>query len=124
MRGSGEAPAATASRSAAAPAQKTAKPARVSPCEWPRTTRFPSTLTVSTAQPVTTSASRSRSPAASERATAAKSTMPVEGESSAATPRACGSTALSSSAFRRRSPLTPFSRPRRSSSSSRPSSPS
>ena len=39
-----------------------------------------------------------RRPAASERATAAKSTMPVDGESSAATPRACGSTACSSSA--------------------------
>ena len=56
------------------------------------------------------------------RATAGKSTMPVSGECSPATPRAWGSIASMPAASIRRRPGTPFAFPRRSSSSSRPSS--
>ena len=91
MRGSGSPPAATASRSDHAPAQKTAKRARDSPAAW--RSRMPRGCgsTASTGQPVTTSPPAARTSSAKAPAIAWKSTTAVCGECSASTPRTCGS---------------------------------
>ena len=75
-----------------------------------------------TATPVLMVAPRDSISRAMARATAAKSMMPVSGLWRAATPTAWGSISGISAAERRRRPGTPFSMPRRSSSSSGPSS--
>ena len=76
----------------------------------------------STLTPVWIVAPNSRISTAIARATAAKSTIPVSGENNAAAPTACGSISAISSPRSRRRPGTPFATPRRSSSSSLPSS--
>ena len=86
MRGSSGPPQATAIRSAQRPAQKIACRARTSPHGVCSASRRAPALTPVTAHPVDTTAARSSSSCPSERATAAKSTMPVAGECSAATP--------------------------------------
>ncbi len=118
MRGSAGAPAIAASRSDSSPAQNTASRARVSPPGWRRATRLPPAVTPDTGAFVTTSTPRSRSSPASVHATAPKSTIPVEGECNPATPRQWGSSSAISAASRRRRPVTPLARPRRSSLSS------
>jgi hypothetical protein len=78
---------------------------------------------LSTAQPVTTSPPAASTSLANACATAWKSTTAVAGEWSASTPLTCGSNSAISSARSRFSPGTPLARPRRSSSSSRGTSP-
>ena len=122
MRGSGSAPAATARRSARAPAQQIAWPASVTPREWEIRSERPAGTSSPTSQPVSIVPPAARRSSAKARATARKSTIPVAGECRAATPAACGSTSRMPSASRRRRPGTPFALPRRSSSSSPASS--
>ena len=127
IRGSGAAPASSASRSDAAPAQNTAKPAASSPRAWRRTMRRPRPAAPRSSMPATAafvwiSPPASRRSSASARATAAKSTIAVAGECSAAIPAACGSISRRPAASRRRRPGTPLAAPRRSSSSSAGSS--
>ncbi len=122
MRGSAGPPASTARRSARAPAAKTAKRARVSPRACRRAMRPSLWPTPLTPAPVATGTPRPASSSASAPATSPKSTIPVTGECSADSPTQWGSTSAISSRDSRRSPGTPFSRPRRSSSSSGASS--
>ena len=95
MRGSALAPAATASRSAQAPAQKMAWPASCRSLRVGQTQRHRVLgSTSSTSQPVSDRAARvEQRRGRSARATAAKSTIPVLGECRAAIPRAWGSSA-------------------------------
>ncbi len=97
-------------------------PRRSSPRRAPRGRRRRRPSGAVTPQPGTTSPPAASTSAAKERATSVKSTTPVAGEWSAATPRACGSNSRISSSPIRRRPGTWFAWPRRSSSSSRGSS--
>jgi hypothetical protein len=121
MRGSGDAPAATASRSDHPPAHTTAARPRVAPRAWVRLIDLPAVEIAPTAHPVETVAPARARSEASERATSPKSTTPVAGECRAEIPAAWGSISRSTSASIRRSPGTPLAAARRS-SSSRPGS--
>ena len=122
MRGSGDAPVMTASRSDCNPPQVTSAAVRTS---W---LRVPSSQSVAlrrierTGADVSTVPPRPRTSAARACATALKSTMAVCGEWMARRPAACGSISRMPSAGTCSRSGTPFDVPRRNSSSSRGSS--
>jgi hypothetical protein len=123
MRGSGSAPQRAARRSDHRPAQNTARPpATASPPADRRRIVRPVVLTSATSQASRSSPPAPRTSSASRAQTAPKSTMPVLGTCSAATPVACGSIARSPAASSRRTPGTPLECARRPSSSSAGSS--
>ena len=120
MRGSGEAPAATASRSEPTPAQKTAKRARVSPparaAEPIRPGRGLHPLDAAVDDHRRARGRRAQPPAPAPPPRSRRCPSPAS--AAPPRPRQCGSISASSAADSRRSPGTSFSRPRRSSSSS------
>ena len=95
------------SRSAQAPAQRTALPASTWPCDVWIASRPPIASNERTSQPMISRPPACSSSAASDAATTVKSTTPVAGECRAETPAACGSISRSSSGPTRREPRHP-----------------